>query len=126
MHVADRADELREIDVGDVLADTFVRLDLVKQVPALGKLHGDPPPGGIFTGMEEGNDIVMVTDMLVHRDLHLQLPRTYPAMAGGVFLVDELDGEDRIVFLKGTSLLDAANQNSQRFFFVRLERVKPN
>lgn len=36
----------------------------------------------------------MVADVLVDSGFHLQLARADLAMAGGVFLVDELDGED--------------------------------
>ncbi|KAH0357843.1 kinase-like protein, partial [Aureobasidium melanogenum] len=40
----DGIDELLEIEVGDVLSYTFVGLDLVKQVAALGQFHGNPDP----------------------------------------------------------------------------------
>lgn len=93
VHVAHRTDQLREIRMGDILADAFVGLDLVEQVPSLGQLHGYPAPGIILAGAKEPDDVVMAPDVLVHGGFHLQLAGADLPMACGILFVDELDGD---------------------------------
>lgn len=62
--------------------------------------------------MKEGYDVVVVANMLMDRHLHLELTSANSAMASGIFLVDELDGENRVVFADGTGFLDAGRRDA--------------
>jgi hypothetical protein len=73
--------------------------------------------------MEERDDVSVITNMLVHCDLHLKLSGTNLAMTGGILLVDELHREDGLVLLEGTCLFDATrcSQSEPLFSFASFD-----
>jgi hypothetical protein len=88
------ARELGEVEMGHILADTFVGFDFVEQIAAFGQLEGQPDPGGILTMGQVFDDILVRGDMLVEGQLDLELLRPQSASSEGMFFVDELDGDD--------------------------------
>lgn len=72
--------------------------------------------------MEKGYDVLVIAYMLVYCDFHLQLPRTNLAMAGGIFFVNELHREDRLVLLEWTCLFDAVTRSIMSIFLSSSHR----
>jgi hypothetical protein len=108
MHEAHGTDQLREIDVSNILSYTLVRLDLVEQIPTLGQFHRDPSPNIIFTSLVKTDDVIVTSDVPVYRYLERELPGTDLAMARSVVFVDVLDSEDGIVRVEGGGLFNTA------------------
>lgn len=54
---ADGLDQLREVEVRDVDADTLVRLDFVKQIPSLREFEREPYPRIVFSVGQELDDV---------------------------------------------------------------------
>ena len=109
----DGAHELDEVEVGDILRDADVGLDLVEQIAAVGVLHGDPLPDGIFAPIEEADDVDVAGDMLVQPDLEVDLRELDLAELDRAFLVDELDCDDEVGPLEPDRLSDAAGRARQ-------------
>ena len=65
VHESNGADELREVDVCNVLPYTDIRLYLVEQVSSFGQLHGYPFPRGVFSRLKELNNVRMATKVFV-------------------------------------------------------------
>ena len=97
--------------MGNVLSDTLISLNLIEEVSTLRQLHRNPPPRVVFTRLEERDDIIVVADVFVHRRFHLQLSGADFAMPSGVLFVDELDGEDGVVCVRGGGFFDATLDN---------------
>lgn len=64
----------------------------------------------------------MVADVFVDGGLHLQLSSADLAMSRGVFLMNELDGEDRVIGAGGTGFLDAVSYAMVSGISLRLLR----
>jgi hypothetical protein len=60
MTPANRLDKLCEVQMRDVDANALVRLDLVKQVSALGQLERKPYPCVVLAVSQESDDVGVV------------------------------------------------------------------
>ena len=94
VHVADGPNQLREVEVRHVLADALVRLDLVEQVAALGQLHGDPRPHGVFARADAVDYVLVLSEISVEGDFHGQLLGREPALLEGMLFANKLNGDD--------------------------------
>ncbi len=91
---ANSLNQLREVQVCNIDAHALVRLDLVKQVPALGQLEREPYPRFVLAGREVLYDVGVLAQALVQRELELDLLGAQAADAEGMVFVDKLDGDD--------------------------------
>ena len=66
MYESRGADELCEIEMSNIFSNPDIRLDFIKEIPSLGKFHGNPLPALILATLEEFDDVIMATDMLVN------------------------------------------------------------
>jgi hypothetical protein len=107
MTPANRLDQLREVQVRDVDADTLVRLDLVKQVSALGQLERKPYPRGVLAVMDESYDVGVVLQAFVQRDFQLDLSGLQTADLEGMLFVYEFDRDDGTGCVWGNGFADA-------------------
>lgn len=73
MHETDAANELQEIEVGDVLGHAHVGFDLVEQVAALGELHRDPSPDVVLARREPFYHVRVLADVRMQRHFHRNL-----------------------------------------------------
>jgi hypothetical protein len=55
----------------------------------------------------------MIADVFMDRRFHLQLPRADLAMSSSIFFMDELDGKDGIIGIRGTRFLDTGQRISE-------------
>lgn len=97
VHEAHGADQLRKVDMSNILADTLISLDLIEEIPTLGQLHCNPTPYVVFASLVEVDDIAMTRDMPVHCHFQLKLSCANLSVACGVIFVNVLDCEDGIV-----------------------------
>jgi hypothetical protein len=92
---ANRLDKLREVQMRNIHANTLVRLDLVKQVSALGQLERKPYPSVVVTVAQESYDVVVSAQAPVQRDLQFDLLGFQAADSESMVFVDEFDRDDR-------------------------------
>lgn len=120
VHIAHGTDELREIDMGNILPHALIGLNLVEEIATLGQFHCDPAPDIIFSRRVEGDYIVMANYVFMNGRFHLQLTRTNLAMARGIFFVNEFDGDDGVIGVRGTGFFYTVSTEPCQYHGMRI------
>ena len=118
MHITHSTNELREVHMPNIFTHALVGLDFVEKIAALGQFHCDPTPDRILVRCEEGDYIrmarvatILATNVFMKGCFHLQLTGADFASSRGIFFVDELDGDDGSICVRGACFLDAAGDH---------------
>lgn len=90
MNIRNSRNQLRKVKVADILSNTDVRFDLVKQIPTRGKLHSNPSPYLILSAIVKLYEVRMVPTVPVKADLCRNLPQRNLSPLNCVPLVYEL------------------------------------
>ena len=108
MHKPDRIYQLREVKMRNVLSNTLIGFDLVEEIPSFSEFHGYPYPMNIIARAKKLNYILMLANVFVQRDLHVQLLLADAALPDGMVLVDELDSDEWLGAVERCGFADTA------------------
>lgn len=91
----------------DIDANALVRLNLVKQISALGQFQRKPYPCVVLAVSHEAYDVGVVAQILVQGDLQLDLLGLQAAYSEGMVFVYEFDRDDGSRCGQGNGFADA-------------------